>query len=274
MLPTSLRVALVTAVALWAATMVSGAPATTRAEPVLTLSYTAGHALAVSTANGTTITAAAAAQVPPGSYQVVITDDAADESDPVHMFQLSGPGVEVMTDLQGGDDKSELYNETLAANATYSFQDDDEPNLAPVVFTTTSTAAAAGSAPANTPTVATSTTGSSGAKSSSNSSVIGSDARPAPLRGTLAATVAGNGAITLRDGNKQVTSLNAGRYRLVVSDRSAKVGFVLQARQQPAHTLSGGRFVGRRTSTLDLSAGQWFFYSTFTGRKRYFIVVA
>ena len=37
--------------------------------------------------------------------------------------------------------------------------------------------------------------------------------------------------------------------------------------------MTGTTFVGKRSVTLDLRAGQWFFYSTFVGKKTYFIVV-
>jgi hypothetical protein len=272
-----LRTALVSAVILWLAIVVDGAGARAQAAPVLTLSYGASHTLTVTTAGGSNLTAGASGQVPPGVYQVVISDDASDETDPVHMFQLSGPGLDLMTDLQGGDDKSELYTETLAPNATYTFQDDDQPSLSPVVFTTTSTPAPAGPT-LSSPTGAASTTApatpTSRANSSSNSSIVGSATNTAPLRGTLAAAVSANGTLTLSDGRKPVTSLKEGRYRLVVNDRSTKVGFIVQEKQQPAHTLTGGPFVGQRTSTLTLQPGQWFFYSTFTDRKTYFIVVA
>ena len=125
--------------------------------PVLELAYTATNVLSVSAPNGDTFTAASATRVvPPGTYVVTIEDDAYDGTDPAHMFHLTGPGINLMTDLQGGDDKSEIYTETLAANSTYTFKDDYEANLPAIVFTTTGTPAPPSSTPA--PAVPTQTT--------------------------------------------------------------------------------------------------------------------
>jgi len=37
---------------------------------------------------------------------------------------------------------------------------------------------------------------------------------------------------------------------------------------------SGAAFVGKRSLSVTLSAGQWFFYPTFVGKKSYFIVIS
>ena len=104
------------------------------------LAYTAANTLQLSVAGGSPVTSdSPQAQIPYGAYQVVVIDNASDLTDPAHMFQLVGPGVELGTDLQQGDDKSEIYNETLAANSTYAFSDRALPALAPIVFHTSAT---------------------------------------------------------------------------------------------------------------------------------------
>jgi hypothetical protein len=254
--------------------LIGSAAASAGTAPVLTLTYTAANVLEVDMAGGSPLTAGSpTGLLSPGAYQVVITDGASDGNDPVHMFQLSGPGVNLMTDLQGGDDKSELYDESLAPNATYAFQDDDEPNLGAVIFKTTSTPAPA-TAPVTT-TQASVPAGTTTTQSqSSNGGIVGSDLASVPFRGTLNATVSPQGKLTLVADRKGVTTLKEGRYRIAVSDRSTKVGFVLEETRAAAHKLTGGSFLGKRATTLDLRPGQWFFYATFVGTKTYFVVIS
>jgi hypothetical protein len=233
--------------------------------PVLDLVYTSTNVLSVSAPNGDTFGASSATRiVPPGSYIVTIEDDAYDGTDPVHMLHLVGPGINLMTDLQGGDDKSEIYNETLAPNATYTFKDDDLPNLPAIVFTTTGTPAPTSTRPSPPRTKS--------SKTSTNSDVVGS--ANAALRGSLDAVVSANGSLTLTRARERVTALKAGRYRFAVSDHSTTRGFFVQQIRNASHTLSSAPFVGKRTTTLELRPGQWFFFSAFTGRKTYFIVTA
>ena len=262
--------------ALLALTLAAGATAATGSSPELMLVYTAGNILEVTLAGGPTLTASSpTGQIPFGAYQVVIIDDASDGSDPVHMFELSGPGLNLTTDLQGGDDKSEIYAETLAANSGYTFADSALPGLAPIVFRTTGTSASAAS-PGQTTVAQPATTTASGkgsSSSTSNSGVVGSALPKPPFRGTLAGTVSSSGKLLLTDKGKNVSTLDPGRYLISVVDRSTKDGFIVQQIGKPALALTGGSFVGRRSKTIDLEAGQWLFYATFTGRKSYFIVV-
>ncbi|HEX4521277.1 MAG TPA: hypothetical protein VH063_16975 [Gaiellaceae bacterium] len=241
--------------------------------PVLDLAYTSANVLSVSAPNGDTFGATSAVRtVPPGSYVVTIEDDAYDGTDPVHMLHLAGPGVNLMTDLQGGDDKSEIYNETLAPNATYTFRDDDLPNLPAIVFTTSSTPAVSSTTPTSTGTTTTSATKPKSSKTSKNSDVVGS--AKTTFRGTLEAMVGVHGSLSLTKARKRVTALKAGRYRFAVSDRSTTRGFFIEKIRTPFRTLSTPAFVGKRQTTVELGPGQWLFFSALTGRKTYFIVTA
>ena len=49
---------------------------------------------------------------------------------------------------------------------------------------------------------------------------------------------------------------------------------MLKQIRNAAATLTGGLFVGRRSLTLTLEPGEWFFYPTSAGKKSNFIVVA
>ena len=80
------------------------------------------------------------------------------------------------------------------------------------------------------------------------------------------------GKLTLIRNGKPVTTIVQGRYKIVVTDTSRQGGFTIQKTGRPGTTVSGVTYVGKRSATLTLSAGQWFFYPTFVGHKSYFLV--
>ena len=220
--------------------------------------------------------------IAPGNYQVQVTTPVAfggiDLSGTNDMtackgfvqFHLTGPGVNVETTLMDGDAGFDLMPVTFQAGQTYTATDGNQPTVARVSFTTSSSGSAAP--------VPTSTTSPTSSKKTSTggagNSVLGTPL-PTALRGTLVATVGHNGALTLTDRGLLVTSLKSGRYRVVVDDRSSIAGFTLQRLKQPAQTVSGATFVGKKTATISFGAGQWFFYPAGTsGKKTYFIVIA
>ena len=241
----------------------------------LTLDLTSANTLSVTTPAGAVLTSSGT--IPPGTYQVILNNDVPDIRDTDHMFHFSGPGVIVLTDMGAGDSKTEAYTETLAPNATYVFQDDLQPGVGRIVITTSATAASGGSTGS---TGSGSTSGSGGTSSNtggksgttSNSSILSGGTAKAAFRGSLAGVVSSGGAITLRKDGKAVTQLKAGRYTITVVDKAPAGSFTIQKIRSPAHTLTGSRFVGRHTTTLTLTAGQWFYYPSFTGKKTYFIV--
>jgi len=93
------------------------------------------------------------------------------------------------------------------------------------------------------------------------------------FQGSLSATVSPAGKLTVTFRGRSVTTLKAGRYTVTVTDRSAKSGFALQEIRQPAIAITGAGFVGKRSRSIDLTSGQWFFYPTFIGKKTYFSVI-
>lgn len=232
----------------------------------LTLEYTTAGTLLVQTDDGTTIRTSAAPGVviSPGVYQVIVNNDMSDSRDIQHAFRLQGPGVNLQTDLAAGDNKTELYDVTLAASATYTFADDRQPSLPHVVFSTASTASAA--------------TGSAGGAAgglsgtTSNTSVVGSDVKTVKFRGNLGASVASGGKLALTAGGTPILKLLAGRYNIRVDDRSAKAGFTIQAAGKRAISLTTGHFVGKRTVAVVLTGGRWSYYSP-SGRRSSFTVV-
>jgi hypothetical protein len=244
--------------------------ASTTATAQLTLEYTAGGVLEVilGTAAPIRTSTAPGATIPPGTYQVVVNNDFPDISDPFHMFHLAGPGVNLQTDMGAGDNKTELYVATLAANSTYTFGDDRQPGAGHVVFSTSSTASSSTSTGSSGGGSASGSTGGS----SSNSGVVGSSTGAGPFRGRLDGRVPATGKPTLTVGGRPVATLLKGRYSFAVVDRSSKGAFTVQQVSKKAINLTSLAFVGKHTVTVALSTGRWMFYSA-AGKKSYFVVV-
>jgi hypothetical protein len=246
--------------------------------PTLYVNYAMNCTFTITSDNGSRVSS-----IVPGTYQVFITTpmvfadvDLTGVSDMTAcksftQFSLTGPGVNVSTTLQDGDEDKELDKATFQPSSTYVAVDNNQPGVARVSFTTAATGAAAD---VNSPTQT-----SSSSKGDVQSGLVGSSSKsstqtPAPLalRGTLVATVNASGTPKLTFQGKGVTALKAGRYTVSASDKSKKGGFIIQQFKGGATTVTGVAFVGTHTKTLNLRAGQWFFYPTFVGAKRYFIV--
>ncbi len=239
--------------------------------PPLHLTYDVRGVLGVALPDGTAVVAGSA--IPPGPYWVTIVNDFPAERDTVHKWHLFGPGIEVSTDLNNGDNRIEQYLETLQPSSTYTIRDDYRPTLQ-VVFRT---AATGSSTPVS---VGESSGGSSGGSSAggagksdtnANKDAVGS--KVLALRGTLNADVSTAGKLSLTFKGKKVNTLKSGRYKVSVLDETSKSLFTLQRRGRKPVILSGRTFLGRRTVTLAFVAGQWMYYSS-PRRKTYFIVVS
>jgi hypothetical protein len=252
------------------------------ASPTLYVSYTNNCTFTITNDSG-----AVASTIAPGTYQVqvstpqVFADVDLAGGDPNMLacdsfvqFQLTGPGVSISTTLQQGDEDFGTFSATFAPSSTYLAQDNNQPSVTRTTFTTS----ASGAPPTPGVPVSGVPAGSSSTNSGSSSSALGGSAAsghdsPAPLIGALTGSVSAAGKLTLSFKGKPVATLTAGRYTLTVTDKSKKSGFTIQGTGHPALTVTGTSFVGKRTASVSLSAGQWFFYPTFVGTKSYFIVV-
>jgi hypothetical protein len=174
-------------------------------------------------------------------------------------FRLTGPGISYFTTLDGGDSSFALYG-TVFQTGTYTMQDDH--NVAATRRTITVTAAT----PATT-TPATTTT-----HTTTTPTKTATPAGPA-VRGTLAGSVTTTGKLALTFGNKPVTTLATGRYKLSVLDETGRAAFTLQQAGKKATTITAKEFLGRHTLTLVLAPGKWTFYST-PGKKHTFVVTS
>jgi hypothetical protein len=261
-----LRTACAAFVALCAASLVHGSRAAVSstlyagfdADGNIRLTFVDGTLIGTPTAPGTV--------VPTGTYTIQVNNNGLDDQGGEHFFHLLGPGVNlsVGTNLYA----TTTWTATFLPGSTYVYQDDLNPTTIREVFGTPGSGAGTVSqAPPQTVTVP---GGGSGGAKPSSSDIVGSAV--VPFRGTLTGTVDAGGRLTLRAGGKPVTSLKAGRYTVAVSDHSPRNGFIVQGIGKSAETVTGVPFVGRRSATLSLKPGQWFFYPTFVGKKTYFLV--
>jgi hypothetical protein len=207
--------------------------------------------------------------IPAGYYIVTLTQPGCVDTP---AFILQGPGVNIQDDLQSGEEVSDGDAADFQPNATYTWRNGS--TNPPVNYTFVTSGQVVGTPPGPTP-VTPVETGSN--KSESNSDPLGAagagSAGKALLRGTLAGTVTAAGRLTLLRGGKPVTRLTAGRYTLTVSDRSTTDGFMLGNTSHHELSLTGAAFVGKRSASVDLTAGRWFLDALPAGPKTYFTVV-
>ena len=212
-----MRVGVSFAAVLGAGALLAGSAGATRTDsPVLTGDVGVGDGFTITLKDPS---GAAITHVDAGTYTLLIHDHSA-----FHDFRLSGPGVEVASDIEGVGDTT--FTVTLA-DGTYFFQCD--PHSAQMhgkftvgtVTTTTTTP---------TPT-------------------------PAPIVTTKLAATIKAGTISVRP----TAGLSAGRFAITVADRSSTDGFRLSG--PGVSRATGAAFRGTVTWRLKLRAGRYTFSS-------------
>src|SRR3954465_9651897 len=170
--------------------------------PSLYVYFQKDRTFALSLGDGTSVGASSApgTAIPAGTYRVNVDDTA----QAVMQFHLTGPGVELITNMTFGEDAAQTLVETFQPNSTYSYRDDFQPS--PLRFfstssTTISSAGSGGSASGSTPT-------KSGASPATSQDIVGSGI--VPFRGALDAIVFKGGKLSLSRHGKAVTSLKTG----------------------------------------------------------------
>ena len=229
--------------------------------PSLFVFFQKDRTFALSLADGTSVgtSSAPGTVIPTGTYRVNVDDSA----QAIMQFHLTGPGVELITNMTFGEDAAQTLVETFQPNSTYTFRDDYQPSLVRF-FSTSSTSISSGGSGGG------ASTGSTATKSQSSQDIVGSGV--VSFRGTLAATVSAAGKLTLTTKGKPVSTLKAGLYTFTVHDNSARRGFSIQKIKSGAIDLTGVGYKGTHVKTVNLKAGQWMFYSP-AATKQYFIVV-
>ena len=186
-------------------------------------------------------------------------------------FKLSGPGVNVSTTLQDGDEDRDILEATFQPNSTYTAVDNNQPTVARVVFSTAASGTpTAVSLPASTSAPSTSKSSSS---NDSGGDVVGSLLAQYPFRGTITATVSSAGALSLIYKGETVKNLTKGRYTFRVVDKSKTAGLTLQRSSYPKTSVTGAGFTGTMTKILTIKTGQWLYFSG-SGKTSYFFVTS
>jgi hypothetical protein len=177
-------------------------------------------------------------------------------------FQLQGPGVDLFTTLDSGCDAFLLLPaQNFRPGATYTFQDLNQPGV-----TRTLLSVDKDGSPAPPPTNPYTKTSGKGDKS-----VDPVGAGRVPIKGTLNAMIASNGKLSLTNKGKTVLTIKTGKYRFVVTDQSAKGGFVVEPVEGKPKSLSSIKFTGKLSKGVLLKPGRWMYHSA-TGRTYYFLV--
>jgi hypothetical protein len=236
----------------------------------LDVTFSATGTIAVTLPDGTPVgsTSGPPTVIPAGFYTLQLSGPGGCTDLPY--FHLQGPGNDLLDNMDDGEVAGVVDTADLLPNSTYTWSDENANPAA--VYTFVTSADVLGTPPAgfNSPTGISSAEHSTAA---SQNDVVGSSIA-APSRGTLSGAVSAAGTVTLAYGGKGAARLAPGRYTITVTDRSTRSGFMLEAAQHPPISLTGNAFVGRRSVSVDLTAGEWYFAPSIGGRKTSFTVAA
>lgn len=246
--PRALRIAVVTALLAVAVVIAQAAQARTAANLVLDVQFSTNGTIAVTLPDGTPVgvTSGSPTTISAGYYNVVELGPGGCTAMP--HFTLKGPGVSIFDNLLEGESTTITFFEYLDPNSTYTWGNDAFPG---VIHTFVTSSTIGGTPPPNLP----KGLSSSDHTTVSSSSLVGSNL--APFRGTLTGAVSATGTLTLELKGKSVSSLQAGRYKISVTDKSKTSGFMLQKNASGMVTVTGVSFVGRHSQTVHLTAGTW-----------------
>ncbi|HWE82984.1 MAG TPA: hypothetical protein VG265_15130 [Gaiellaceae bacterium] len=228
------------------------------ANPSMNLNFSANGTITLTLPDGTAVgtTSGAPTVIPAGYYAVVVLGPGGCVQLP--LFDLKGPGENIVDDMSGGEVTSETYQAYFAPNSTYTWRTDNVNPGTVYTFTTTSTVLGS-------PVHGTAAASGAGAPKPVSQDIVGSavagsavaGSAVAPFRGTLTGTVSAGGRLGLVFDGKAVKTLKAGRYRLRVTDSSPSDGFMLGKTAHAAQTLTAARYVGTRSISITLTAGKW-----------------
>jgi hypothetical protein len=246
-----------------------GIPSSSAADlPSLNVFFQKDRTFLLSLADGTPVggPSAPGTTIPAGTYRVNVDDTA----QAVMQFHLTGPGVELITNMTFGEDAAQTLVETFQANSTYTYRDDFQPSLVRF-FSTSSTTISSGVSGGGASTGSTATKSQSGGASPATSQdIVGSGV--VPFRGALDAIVFKGGKLTLSRNGKSVTSLKTGRWTFAVDDESKTAGFTVKSLRGKPVTVTSAAFVGSHSVTLTLRAGRWFFFTSGGKQTTFFVV--
>jgi hypothetical protein len=272
MWPRLLSVPILLGLAASFALLEAGSAALVDTYPAMYVAFQQNHTFAITLADGTPVgtTTGTPMVIPAGSYQLFLNDT----SGSVMQFDLSGPGVSLVTNMTNGEDLAASYVETFQTTAAYTYRDDYQQASPVWTFTTSNATVAAATATAGGSGGGTTPKGTVPQTTTTPRTIVGSPQAAVPFRGTLLGAVSQAGKLRLTLAGKPVSALKAGEYTFTVTDRSKRAGFNVQEIRKGARTVTSAVFVGTKSLKVDLEAGQWFVYPTFVGTKTFFIVTA
>jgi len=201
--------------------------------------------------------------IPAGTYTIRVVDDTGE-----HNFHLVGPGVDMQTSVT--DNATPTWTVALQ-NGTYRFVCDSHVDFMYGLFQVSGAGGASGGSGGGSSGGGSSGGGSSGGGSSGGSGSPGSGGSGsggskagsgAAVLGTLAGAVNAGGKLVLKLNGKAVSRLKSGRYKITVVDKTTARSFLVQQAKQAPITVSGVSYVGTRSVTLTLKAGQWTFFTS------------
>jgi len=219
------------------------------ATPQIVVNFTPAGVVSVSL-NGSPLgtTSGAPTVIPAGYYSVLLNGPG--ECINLPLFELSGPGVNIQDDMQGGEVDTHSLPTYFVPNSIYTWHIDRN---AAIVYTFRTSTDTVGSATSST---SSPTKSSTGHPKATSQDIVGSGVLP--FRGTLTGIVSAAGKLSLAFKGKSVTSLKAGRYSLAVADKSSSNGFVVKGKRSSV-SVTGMAFVGKHTQTVSLTVGKWSF---------------
>ena len=231
------------------------------ANPAIVVPFTASGAV-TATLNGAPLgsTSGAPTTMPAGYYSVVLNGPG--DCINLPLFELSGPGVDLQDDMHGGEVDTHSIPAYFVPNSTYTWHIDRD---ASTVYTFKTTTAIVGTAPTGSGSSSPTTTPKPTSQDIVGSAIL-------PFRGTLTAAVSAAGTLTLAYQGKSIGTLKAGKYTIAVTDKSSTNGFMLEKLNHTAMSVTGTTFVGKRSTSVALTAGKWLVMHRL-GKPTYSIVV-
>jgi hypothetical protein len=231
----------------------------------LDVTFTPNGAITVTLPDGTPVGSDSGSPtiIPAGYYTLLLTGPGGCSELPY--FELKGPGENIQNNLDLGELTLSIVAD-FQPNVSYTWLDDANPD---VVYTFDTSAQVLGTAPTNNASPTDKSSAGTGSTESSHD-IVGASTTS---RGTLLATVATTGRVTLDYRGAKVTHLAAGRYMVTVRDKSMTLGFALRRAGKKILRLTGASFVGTRSISVDLTSGTWSLLGQRSGKALDAIVV-
>ena len=228
--------------------------------PALDVTFSPTGAIAVTQPDGTPVgaTAGSPTVIPAGYYTLLMSGPGGCTQLP--LFELKGPGEDLFENMTEGEVDYTSDNVFLQPSATYTWKSYASPS---VVHTFATSSTVLGAPPTPTSSV------SSGTVSSQD--IVGSNATTTGSL-TITGTVSPAGRLTLSFKGRSIDKLAPGPYTIIVTDRSSTDGLAVEMGKGRPLTVTGGRFEGKKSRALVLTAGRWTFTSGAAGK--YAVTVA